>query len=141
MDMQYLRRAIASADILLGSAEDELVPLSGCPEAVAAAKSLVTDKRAVVARLGAKGATVYTPADEFHSDGFPVLVADTLGAGDCYNSGFLFALCQGYNLAFANTCGCATAAVNLTKPGARHCPTRIELFTFLQGRGFHIPAS
>jgi 2-dehydro-3-deoxygluconokinase len=141
MDTQYLRRAMACADFLLGSAEDELVPLTGCPDADTAARKLVTQKRVVIARLGAKGATVYSSSGESHCDAFPVIVADTLGAGDCYTSGFLFALTHGYDLAFANVCGCAAGAMSLVKPGARNCPTRADLFAFLHGRGISIPAS
>ncbi len=134
-DFSFLRRAADCASYLLGSGPDELAPLAGLADPDAAARSLVRGSRAVVCRLGAQGARVYTAAGVSSCGAFPVQVADTLGAGDCYNSGFLFALASGANLAAANVCGCAAAAVCLTRPGARGGPTRAELFDFLSRNG------
>jgi len=131
-DRRHLYRAMDCAAYLLGSAADELMPLTGCGDAESAARCLVTEKRTVVSRLGAEGACVYTPTETFRCGGYPVRVADTLGAGDCYNSGFLYALTKGWGLARANRCGCAAAALNLTKPGARNGPTEEELSAFMK---------
>lgn len=140
-DDRYLRRAIDCATVLFGSGEEELCPLTGLADPEAAARSLVTDRRIVVSRLGAKGAKVYTKAEEALCPGFQVPVKDTLGAGDTYNSGFLFALVQNWELAVANICGCAAAALNLTKSGARNCPSREALTGFLQQNGICLPNS
>ncbi len=134
-DFGYLKRAIACASYLLGSGAEELAPLAGLDDADAAARYFVNDTRAVVSRLGAAGARVYSRDGVSDCGGFRVDVADTLGAGDCYNSGFLYALAAGKSLETANICGCAAAAMNLTKSGARNCPSEQELRAFLGDQG------
>ena len=134
-DFARLQRAVDCANYLLGSGPDELAPLAGLDDPDAAARSLVRASRAVVCRMGAAGSRVYTADGVASCSAFPVEIADTLGAGDCFNSGFLFALASGANLAAANVCGCGAAALNLTKSGARNGPTRAELLDFLAQNG------
>ena len=134
MDTTYLRRALNCTTYLFGSAREELQPLTGEKDAESAARSLVTKERVVISRMGAEGATVYTQNEAFFCGAYKVSVADTLGAGDCYNSGFLLGLYEGASLAAANRLGCAAAALNLTKPGARNAPSRVELAQFLASR-------
>lgn len=134
-DMGYFRRAMACADYLLGSALDELAPLTGLRDWQAAARGLVTPRRAVVARLGSGGAKVFSAQGESSCPGFAVSVQDTLGAGDCYNAGFLLGLTLGHPLSQANRMGCAAAAISVTRPGARSCPDRQTLENFLANQG------
>lgn len=117
-DTRLLRRAIDCADYLLGSEREELLPLAQ----TGAAASLATERRTVIARQGAEGASVCTPRGVSHCPALPTEVVDTVGAGDCYNSGFLFALDRGYSLEDANRCGCAAASLSLKRRGARSCP-------------------
>lgn len=134
-NMAFLRRAADCAHLLLGAAEEEIMPFAGKDTVDAAARSLVTPSRAVVARMGSKGARVYTALGEHACPGFPVPVADTLGAGDCYNSGLLYALAKGHSLHTANQWGCAAAALSLLRPGARNGPTAEHLHQFLAQQG------
>lgn len=126
-----LRRALECATYVLGSGEEELAPLAGLSDPLAAAASFVRPGRAVVCRLGTRGAAALDSTGTSFCPAFPVPVADTLGAGDAYNSGFLYALYNGMPLAAANRRGCAAAALNLTQPGARNCPTAAALEAFL----------
>ena len=126
-----LRRALECATYVLGSGEEELAPLAGLSDPLAAAASFVRPGRAVVCRLGARGAAALDSTGTSFCPAFPVPVADTLGAGDAYSSGFLYALYNGMPLAAANRRGCAAAALNLTQPGARNCPTAAALEAFL----------
>lgn len=134
-DRAYLMRALNCADFVFASLEDDLIPLTGIEDPDEAAKQLVTEKRTVIVRMGAKGARVYTANSVSHCGGFPVEVADTLGAGDCYNSGFLYALSKGRSVEDANICACAAAAMGITKTGARNCPDEAALMEFLTRRG------
>lgn len=134
-DRTYLMRALDCADFVFASLEDDLIPLTGIENPDEAARQLVSEKRTVIVRMGAKGASVYSANSVTHCGGFPVEVADTLGAGDCYNSGFLYALSKGRSVEAANICACAAAAMGITKTGARNCPDEEALMAFLAERG------
>ncbi|PKM70682.1 MAG: hypothetical protein CVU93_00825, partial [Firmicutes bacterium HGW-Firmicutes-18] len=126
-----LFQAIETVDYLLGSGIDEFAPLTGISDPLEAARSLVTDKRTIICRMGDLGSVVMDRNGEFACEAFQVKVADTLGAGDAFNSGFLWALARGENFQFANRAGCAAAAINISKSGARNCPNELELLSFL----------
>lgn len=126
-----LRRAVDCCHVLLGSASDEIVPLAGIADPEAAARSLIAQQRAVVARSGANGATVYTAGGCFHQDAFPVSVRDAVGAGDAYNAGFIAARMRGHNLEECNRYACATAAFCVAGEGGRATPNETELDAFL----------
>jgi len=128
----YLLKAINSVDYLFGSGLDEFVPLTGINDPLEAARSLVTEKRTVICRMGDRGSVALEQNGEYRCEAFSVNVADTLGAGDAFNSGFLWALAKGESLQFANRAGCAAAAINISKTGARNCPNEQELLSFLE---------
>ncbi len=126
----HLLKAIETVDYLFGSGNDDFVPLTGISDPLEAARSLVTEKRAVICRMGDRGSVVIDRDGESTCEAFQVSVADTLGAGDAFNSGFLWALARGESLQYANRAGCAAAAINISKPGARNCPNEQELLSF-----------
>lgn len=130
-DSNWLRRSISCCNILFGSGNEELMPLTGKSTPEEASRFLVRDDRAVVCRMGAQGSTLYTCKEESHQPAFNVPVIDTIGAGDVFNSGFLSAVVSGFSLSEANRFGCAAAAMNLMHQGARNCPTKEELMNFL----------
>lgn len=117
-----LRQAAACCTLLMGSGPDELMPLAGEDTPHAAAQSLARDGRVVVCRMGSQGADVYTQEGRWHQDALEVEVADTIGAGDAYNSGYLAAAWRGLSPQEANRWGCAAAGVCVSVPGARGCP-------------------
>lgn len=122
-----LRMALPYVRYLLGSEEDELIPLTAHSDV----RELVTEQRTVISRQGAGGATVYSADGASHCPAFPVQVTDTVGAGDCYNSGFLYALNLGLSPAEANRYGCAAAAISLQSSGARSGPDANALINML----------
>ena len=130
-DRKYLNQAMEYANYLLGSGSEEFIPLTGITDPLNAAMSLVTDKRAVVCRMAEKGSIAFDLNGEYSCGAFPTKIIDTLGAGDAFNSGFLWAISKGKPLEYANQAGCATAALNLAKRGARNCPSEEELLSFL----------
>ena len=66
----------------------------------------------VVVKRGKRGVIVASPTQRFVIPGFPVNAATTtVGAGDSFNAGFLFALKQGQSLQDAAIFGSATAAL------------------------------
>ncbi|MCL2695568.1 MAG: sugar kinase [Clostridiales bacterium] len=126
-----LQAALPYCHYLLGSGEDEIAPLAGIDDVEKAARSLVTPTRAVISRLGGRGATVYSADGETHQSGFPVTVSDAVGAGDAYNAGFIAARLFGRSLAESNRHACATAAICVSRRGGRATPTPAEIESFL----------
>ena len=124
-------QAVELADVVFGSAEEEIIPLSGESTLESAARRLSGGQRVVVARMGAAGAWICAPADEVQSPAFQVQVIVTLGAGDAFNSGFIAARLAGHAAHQAGRWGNAAAALKLTRAGARGAPSRTELNDFL----------
>jgi len=129
-----IAQAIALADVVLGSADEEIAPLAGVERVEEAARALSAGRRAVVARLGERGALVCDPTGNLaHVPAFPVTVVDTLGAGDAFNGGFIAARLAGCDLPEAARWGNAVAALKIARSGARGTPTRAEVLRLLGG--------
>jgi sugar/nucleoside kinase (ribokinase family) len=115
----------------------ELGVCTGITGEAAAAQWLIdAGAQAVVVKRGADGVTLYRPQ---HTPlvvaGFPVEASVTVGAGDSFNSGFLYALQQGLPLGDALRFGNATAAmVVATGKSVLGAPNRTEVETFIQTR-------
>lgn len=91
----------------------------------------------IIITEGIKGSTGKDAgsSDFVHQKAFKVKNVDTTGAGDCYHSGYLFALLQGKSLAERMLYGSAAAALKCTKAGARSgIPNKKELITFLKSK-------
>ena len=137
-----VERAIALADVVLGSGPEELVPLAAAMGGSAAgeddgvelaARSLAGGARTVVARLGGDGVLACTAEGAvLRSPAFSVNVANVVGAGDAFNAGFVAALVGGRGLADALRWGNAVAACRVARPaGSRDLPTRAEVEALL----------
>jgi 5-dehydro-2-deoxygluconokinase len=96
---------------------------------------------ALVEKRGSEGARVHlsgpaespTPIDV---PGFPVEVANILGAGDAFASGFLYAHIRGWDWYRAARLGNACGAIVVTKHGcANFMPTYDEVMAFVDQRG------
>ncbi len=91
----------------------------------------------IVITEGIKGST----GKEFGSSqfvkqkAFKVKNIDTTGAGDCYHTGYLYALLQGKPLAERMIHGSSAAALKCQKAGARSgIPNRKELLSFIKSK-------
>jgi sugar/nucleoside kinase (ribokinase family) len=130
-----LERAIDQSDVVLGSGPEEMAPLAGLGDVEAAARAICDGRRVAVARLGADGALAVTPAsagavepgETIYAPAFPTSVADTLGAGDAFDAGFIAASLVGSDTRRALRWGNAAAALKIRRPGARGSPSRVEL--------------
>lgn len=126
--VERIRQGIEWSNILFGSGEEEMMPITGETTPQAAARSLVGPNRLVVCRSGPRGADLYLPDGSFmHGEAFSVPVADTLGAGDAYNAGFIVAAAEGRPLEEANLWGNAVAGFKIMHLGARNFPDRRQL--------------
>ena len=102
---------------------------------------LVLGPHALLQKRGAAGSRVHLgPAAEAPSPidvpGFPVEVANILGAGDAFASGFLFGHVRGWDWYKAARLGNACGAIVVTKPGcANFMPTHDEAMGFVEQHG------
>jgi sugar/nucleoside kinase (ribokinase family) len=124
---ETVERAIALADVVFGSAAEEIAPVAGVTAVETAARTLCADQRIVVARLGAEGALAAAPDGMFRAPAFPGRVVDTLGAGDAFDGGFIAARAAGCDVPEALRWGNAVAALKIGRSGARGLPSRDEV--------------
>lgn len=118
--------AVARADVVMGAASDEIVPLTGIDDPIEAAASLAGSERLVIARIGAAGAIACSKAGVVTVPSFEVDVRDTVGAGDAFNAGFIAAHLGGADLSESLRWGNAVAALTIAASGARSTPTRLQ---------------
>ena len=121
---------------IFGSADEEFLPLSGnAPgsDGIDAAASFATNKRTVIARMGANGSVAITPSERFFAPAYPAAVVDTIAAGDTYNAGFIAACLWGCTLQEAVQYGLAAGAHAVSCAGSRTAPTLQKLKLIMHG--------
>ncbi|HKE50713.1 MAG TPA: carbohydrate kinase family protein [Actinomycetes bacterium] len=102
--------ALAQADILLPN-EAEALALAGRSDGdlLAACRQLATMARLIVVKRGTDGALSWTDNGPVTTPSLDVEVADTVGAGDSFNAGFLAGWLGGHavaaSLQLASACG------------------------------------
>ena len=74
----------------------------------------------------------FSVKEEAVAPAYCVKVEDTVGAGDVYNAGFIAAKLEGKTLKECLTMGNAVSGYTVSKKGARSCPHREELETFMK---------
>ncbi|HYH34126.1 MAG TPA: PfkB family carbohydrate kinase [Nocardioides sp.] len=85
--------AVAALSDLVKASDEDLAALYGDPDPIAGAKRLLAlGPSAVIITRGAAGATWLTSVQEVDVAAVPVVVADTIGAGDTFCAGMLDAL-------------------------------------------------
>jgi sugar/nucleoside kinase (ribokinase family) len=104
-----LLELIALVDVFLPN-EEEACAITGADDADLALHELGRRAMLVVVKQGAEGAMALHAGEIVRSPSFKVDIADTTGAGDSFDAGFLFAhIVQGQQLEdalrFANACG------------------------------------
>jgi sugar/nucleoside kinase (ribokinase family) len=108
-----LLELLALVDIFFPN-EVEACAITGTDNAELALRELGQRTVLAVVKMGAEGAMALHHGEIVHSPGFRVDVADTTGAGDSFDAGFVFAhIVQGQPLEdalrFANACGALSA--------------------------------
>ncbi|MCG8532561.1 MAG: carbohydrate kinase [Desulfovibrionales bacterium] len=134
---QYLaaiKKAVKKSDFILGSIEDEYLPLTSTALIDTAIERLSDGLQVFICRNGKKDCIVYEGEKKFFVPTFSTKVRDTIGAGDAFNAGFIFATLEGMTVKMATKIACATASINISKTGARNVPNEIELKQFLDKR-------
>lgn len=116
-----------SADIVIAS-EDELGLVAPAGEAAAAAELAEAGVSHLVITRGARGATVWHDGAAHDAPAVPIMVRDTIGAGDAFTAGYLSGVLDGLPPAGALHRGTVTAAFAVAAVGDwEGLPTRSEL--------------
>lgn len=119
-------------DILFPN-DNELHAFTGISDPLAAAASLAKAVPLVAAKLGAGGAmAVRSSGDTAWCPANKVEVADTVGAGDTFDGGFLYGFLNGKSLDESLRFGVFCAGHSVTKPGGYRGQPRLSE---LNGRG------
>jgi 5-dehydro-2-deoxygluconokinase len=150
-----IRAALPLVDVAIGTEEEVNAAMVRDPAEIAIIDSQMSaprirgDLQANVARLlaggpealivkrGARGVTVFRPADEpLEVPGFPVEVMNVLGAGDAFASGLIYGLLNGWDWYKACRMGNACGAIVVTRHGcANFMGYEDEVLQFIEERG------
>ena len=90
----------------------------------------ISNKQMFICRNGEKGALGITKNDKVTSNAISISPVDSVGAGDAFNSGFIYASCKEKDIKESLDTGNQVAAFKLLGSGARHLPTKELLEEF-----------
>ena len=151
--------ALRSVDIVIGTEDEINAAVLSDPSQINLTHSQVSDTRVtgdtdaairalldhgpavLVHKRGAEGARVHQQqpdghVSQFDVPGFPVEVANILGAGDAFAAGLLYGHLQGWDWHKAARLGNACGAIVVTKHGcANFMPTYDEVMAFVEAYG------
>jgi 5-dehydro-2-deoxygluconokinase len=150
-----VRSALRLVDIVIGTEDEINAAMLSDPAAVQLTHSQVSDARvggdvdaaiarilaagpqALVRKRGSHGARVYlADGTQIDAPGFPVEIANILGAGDAFASGFLYGFVNDWGWYKSARLGNACGAIVVTKHGcANFMPTYDEVMAFVESRG------
>ncbi len=118
--------------VLLPSEEEVRKIVSGEP--LSGAEALAEEGMTVAVKMGARGCFATNGRESVRLPSLAAKVADTTGAGDAFDAGFLFGRLRGHPLKECALLGSLAAAACVALPGAwTGLPTRNELMRKLGG--------
>ncbi len=109
-----VRLALPFVDVLIGN-QPELMLVAGTDDLDSATARLRSRVPMVVSKLGEQGTLVWTGGDSVFLPPYRVEVVSTIGAGDGFASGFLYALHQGLPVRECLHYGNAAAAIVVSR--------------------------
>jgi sugar/nucleoside kinase (ribokinase family) len=92
-----LEHVLAVTDVFLPN-EAEAMAITTCKDLESAVQDLSARVPQGAVKLGAQGAQGWRAMDRARVAAYPVPVVDTVGAGDCFDSGFIFGYLSGWTL-------------------------------------------
>lgn len=137
-DRAILDRALINTDLLFCN-KVEAQAITSLDDVEQCVSKLASSAKVAVIKMGADGALIKAGKRLFRSPAFEVEVADTTGAGDAFNAGFVAGLLKGYSIELAGLLANAVAGLKVAKVGARQgLPTFSQVKDFLRLRGLSI---
>ena len=131
-DRRYLNEVLKIADHILGSEKDDFLTLTDETKIEDAVRHFGKEQTLVVRNR--EGAALYHEERLCFAKSFEVQVADTLGAGDAFNAGYIYGLVHHRSEEECCILGCAAAGYCISGKGARHVPKEDELLKMLKER-------
>jgi len=111
--------------------ENEAKALTGASEVDGAAAQLSQQCDIVAVKLGRRGALACQGSLMVRAPALPVQVADTVGAGDSFNAGFLCGYLNGWPLERSLQLACASGSLSTRLPGGTEAqPTLAEALQY-----------
>ncbi len=134
VDGDAIMKALDYVDVLMMT-EDEIPGVSGGRSGDHAIRYLLgKGAHTLVIKQGEQGCTVVQRDMKEHFPGFRVQVVDTVGAGDCFDAGYMTAILRGHDVREAAMMANAVGAAAAMKLGAgRNVPSRDDVNTILKG--------
>lgn len=131
--LDWHRQAARSATVLLAT-EDEASRLTGIPDPLASAKSLLDiGPELVVVKRGVAGCLLLTPQATEIAPGLPVEAVDATGAGDSLDAAVIYGFMNGIKLEALGALANAAGAAKVRKLGTGHnLPTLEEIGQMLE---------
>jgi sugar/nucleoside kinase (ribokinase family) len=120
---------------LLFTDETEAEAITGLADPAAAARALLSEgPRLVAVKLGARGALLATKDEIVEQPPFPfATVSDSIGAGDAFDAGMIYAALQGWDLHASGRFAAAVAAHTLRgMGGTQTAPTLAQVLEALR---------
>jgi len=120
-----LWRILTYVDIFFPN-ENEIKAITGkdsLEKAVAELKDMIP---IIAIKKGAEGAEVYSDGNVYHAKALPVEVADTVGAGDSFDAGFLCGYLKGATIQECARMGCICGSLNARMPGGTRGQPKLE---------------
>ncbi len=153
-----IRSVLRLTDIVLGTEDEINAAMLTDPARIEATRSVSDTRvhgdvreavgrllklgpRALVQKRGAAGATIHVRQpdggiESIDAPGYPVEIANILGAGDAFGAGFIYGHLQGWGWRRAARLGNACGAIVVTRHGcANFMPTLDEVLAFANSRG------
>ena len=119
-------RMIRTTDIVIGSGIEEFTAVTGALSVDEAVSMLAQNDRTVIARDGRKPVIVAEGDSRISVPTEAVFVWQTIGAGDTFNAGFLYALSRGLDAVQAVSFANGIAAHMISTSGHLPVPSDIE---------------
>jgi sugar/nucleoside kinase (ribokinase family) len=128
-----LTTLLASVDFLIANRHELSICTGETTVERGAQRIIAAGARCVIIKQGSSGATFFQPGSQVHVPAFEVEVHSTVGAGDAFNAGLLFARQQGATLEEAVRFGNATAALVISSGrGILGCPSHARVLEFMR---------
>ncbi len=129
-----IREVLKRTDVFLPN-ETECCAIGGSADMETALASLAQVVPQVAVKRGADGAlgrSAAMPGQVFHADSLPVQVADTVGAGDSFDAGFLYGYLSGWDMARSLRLGSICGSLSTRQAGGTTAqPTPGEALAYL----------
>jgi len=120
-----LHEALRYVDVFLPN-ETELCAIAGAQDANAALERLAQSVPTIAVKLGGKGGMARQHGQAAAAEALRIEVADTTGAGDSFDAGFVYGYLHGWDLARALRLACACGSLSTRAAGGTAAQPTLE---------------